>query len=326
MKDLWNVLIKPMLAYPSDPFTKENWIFEIKFDGTRTIAYIDVKNRKVRFLNRRFKFFEYRYPELLEIYTQIDAERAILDGEIVVLKNGKPDFFLLQEREQIENEQRIKFLSKLNPATYVIFDILYLNGKNLVNLPLYERKEILEKVVNESEKIILTEYVKKRGEKFFEEVKKIGLEGIVAKRFDSIYQIGKRSKDWRKIKNLKTIDAIICGFTEGKGKREGSIGALLLGVFDERTGNLIYIGRVGTGKNWSNEFLLKLRKKLEKIETKEIPFENFDEPPAIKEVSHFVEPKYVCEVEFLEVTEDKKLRAPSFVRLRFDKPLEDCTL
>lgn len=324
MTDLWNKLIKPMLAYPSDPFSKENWIFEIKFDGTRCIAYIDVENKKVRFLNRRFKFFEYRYPELSQIHSQINAKKVILDGEIVVLKNGKPDFFLLQEREQIENEQKINLLSKLHPATFVVFDILYLNGENLINYPLYKRKEILEKIIDESENLILTEYIEKEGEAFFEEVKKIGLEGIVAKKLDSIYQIGKRSKDWRKIKNLKTIDAIVCGFTEGKGKREGSIGALLLGAFHNK--ELIYIGRVGTGKNWNETFLKKLREMLEKIEIKEIPFKNFDEPPSIKEISHFVQPKYVCEIEFLEITKDLKLRAPSFVRLRFDKPLEDCTI
>lgn len=292
------------------------------FDGTRTIAYIDKEKKSVRLLNRRGNFFEERYPELQEIWKDVDAEKVILDGEVVVFKKGRPDFYLLEEREHISSKARIELLADLNPATYIVFDILHKDGQDLVELPLAERRSILEKTVKESKRLLLSIYVIGKGNEFFKEVKKRGLEGVVAKRMSSTYQIGKRSKDWLKIKALQTLDCIICGYTEGEGKRKPYFGALLCGVFHE--GKLKYVGRVGTG--WDEKCLEKIKKLLEKIETEESPFEEIEEDPTILEKVRWVRPELVAEVKFMELTEDLKMRAPVFKRLRIDKPIKDCVL
>ncbi|OYT41632.1 MAG: DNA ligase [Candidatus Aenigmarchaeota archaeon ex4484_224] len=294
-----------------------------KFDGTRSITYIDVENQKVRLLNRRMIFFENRYPELKDIWKNVKAKKVILDGELVIFEKGKPNFYLLEEREHVDSKLRIEILSKMHPAVLVVFDILYKDGKDLTSLPLIQRKKILEETIKESENLILSNYIFENGIEFFEEVKKRGLEGIMAKKIDSPYLIGKRSKCWLKIKALKTIDAIICGFTRGEGKREKYFGALLLGVYEN--GKLRYIGRVGTG-NWSEEKLKNLKEILEKIKTDKNPFDVFEEEKSIIEKTTFVKPKLVAEIEFLELTKDKKLRAPSFKRLRFDKDVKECRL
>jgi bifunctional non-homologous end joining protein LigD len=294
----------------------------ISFDGTRTIAYIDKNKKEVRFLNRRGIWFEYRYPEMKDLWKDVDAEKAILDGELVIFKSGKPDFYLLAEREHVGEKTRAEILSKINPATYVVFDILHLDGKDLIDLPLIERKKILKEKVRESERVLLSVYVIGKGEKFFEEVKAKGLEGIMAKKLSSSYQIGKRSKDWLKIKALNSLDCIICGYTLGEGKREKYFGALLLGIWHE--GKLRYLGRVGTG--WEEKDLEEITAMLKKIEAEKNPFDIFEEEPSVLEKVKWVKPKLVCEVKFMEFTEDLKLRAPSFIRLREDKIPEECVL
>ena len=321
---LWNELIKPMLAFPAEPFDSKEWIYEVKFDGTRTIAYIDCDKKKVKFLNRRLNYFEFRYPELHSIWKNCDCEKIILDGEICVFEKGKPNFYKLAEREHVDQKVRIEILSREMPATFIVFDILHLNGRDLIDLPLIERKEILKEKVSEGNNLLLSVFVRERGIKLFEEVKKQGLEGIMAKKINSIYEIGKRSKNWLKIKSLKTIDAIIIGYTTGIGKRE-EIGSLILGIYYDNKIN--YLGKVGTG--FSEEELNKILEKLEKIKVEKCYLENFDEreldlPEKRKAI--WVKPKYVCEVKFLELTEDKRLRAPVFVRMREDKLPEECEL
>ncbi len=320
----FNTKIKPMLAYPAKPFDDPNFIYEIKFDGTRTIAYVDVEKKRVRFLNRRMLWFEHRYPELHRIYEVIDAKKVILDGEIVVFEEGKPNFYKLAEREHVDDNFRIDLLAKTMPATLVVFDILYKDGKDLTFKPLLERKDLLERTVNESEEhhLLLSRYIEEKGKMFFEKCKEIGLEGVVAKKKDSIYEIGKRSKNWRKIKVLQTVDAVICGYTKGEGRRKDTFGALLLGMYEN--GRLRYIGRVGTG--FDNATLKQLRQILDRLKIDKNPFEIFEEEPHIVEKMVFTKPILVAEVKFMEWTEDKKLRAPSFVRLRNDKPPEECKI
>ena len=319
---LWEKKISPMLAFQSEPFDDSNFLFEVKFDGTRSITYIDTEKREIRLLNRRGIWFQDRYPELKEIWKNVKGKRVIVDGEVCVFKEGNPDFYLLEEREHTEESIRIELLSKKYPATLIVFDILHKDGKDLIELPLIERKKILEETIKESTNLLLSIYVVEKGKKFFEEVKRRGLEGIMAKRLNATYQIGKRSKDWLKIKYLKTLDCVICGFTEGEGWRKEYFGALVLGVFDK--GKLRYVGRVGTGL--SEEGYAKLTRILKKLETGKNPFDIFEEEPSIVEKIHWVKPKLVCEVKFMELTEDKKLRAPSFIRLRTDKRVEECVL
>jgi len=318
---LWNQLIKPMLAFISEPFDSPDFCFEIKFDGTRCIAYIDKEKRSVKLLNRRLKFFQDNYPELQDMWKDVNAKRVILDGEVVIFEKGKPNFYKLAEREHAGERLRIKLLSEINPATYIVFDILHKDGKDLINLPLIERKKILEETVKESERVLLSTYVIGKGKKFFEEVRKKGLEGIMAKRLDSTYQLNKRSKDWLKIKCLKTLDCVICGYTLGSGWREKYFGALILGCYHE--GKLRYVGKVGTGLD--EKGYAELTEKLQKIKTEKCPFDQKPEFPS-SVVPIWVKPELVCEVKFMNLSKDLIMRAPSFVRLREDKLPEECIL
>ncbi|MCW1298044.1 MAG: non-homologous end-joining DNA ligase [Candidatus Parvarchaeota archaeon] len=319
--------IKPMLAYSSSAFDDEDWICEIKLDGTRTICYFDADRNHIRFLNRRMIDFTHKYPEIYSaLPNAINARQVILDGEIVTYnKEGKPDFYSLQMREHVDDKIKIDVLSKTIPATFVVFDILYLNGEELIDKPLIERKKILRNVLKDNPFIrISEEFNGINCKKLFEEIKKIGFEGLMMKKKDSPYLIGKRSKFWLKIKNLKTIDAVIIGYTEGKGKREGYFGALVLGCYHK--GKLFHIGRVGTG--WDDEKLREIKNKLDEIAA-ECPvkdtlknWQDYEKKYVVK----WVQPRIVCEVKFMEITKDLMLRAPSFIRLREDKDAKECVL
>ena len=305
--------IEPMLARMAVPFDSEDFTFEWKLDGARVIAFV---GKKTRLQNRRLVDTTYRYPEL-DLKRDVDAREAILDCEIVVLHEGKPDFKLLQSREHSADEFKIKLLSQTLPATLMVFDLLYLNGNPLVDKPLLERKEKLREVLSDSSRALYLRHVETHGKRFFEGVSKLGLEGMMAKRKLSTYQIGKRSEDWLKVKATKTIDCVIVGYTPGKGWRSQYFGALAVAAY--RRGKLEYLGRVGTG--WDEEFLKMLTPMLKKLETPK-------KPVAVEpsyEV-HWVRPELVCEVEYLELTPHLHLRAPSFKRMRSDKPPEDAEL
>lgn len=306
--------IKPMLAFAAEPFDSPDFIFELKLDGTRCLVYF--LWGKITLINRRLIDITYRYPEFSAIKDRLNAKEAILDGEIVVFKNGKPNFSSLQEREHVEDPLRIEILSRQIPATYVAFDILHKDGKDLTSLPLIERKKILSDTVIESEQIILSDFVDSFGIKYFENAKRLGLEGIIAKKKDSVYEIGKRSKSWLKIKATKTFDCVICGMTKGKGLRKEVFGALVLGMFHGES--LVYVGRVGTG--WSERQIKGLHTMLSKYPGKKL----FEIEPGV-EVT-WVKPKFVCEIEAMQMTKDRKLRAPSFKRIREDKEPEECKL
>ncbi|MGC9129466.1 MAG: non-homologous end-joining DNA ligase [Candidatus Micrarchaeia archaeon] len=315
---LWNAepkLVKPMLAFPAKPFNSKDFLMEIKYDGTRGIAYLDKVQKKSALLNRRGKFFEYRYPELRNLFEQVNAKRAILDGEVVVFENGKPNFYLLEEREQTSNSSRIELLSKIHPAIYVVFDVLHVDGQDLLSKPLIERKKILNELIEESDFCIISNYIFEEGVELFNRVKKRGLEGIMAKKISSLYQQG-RSKDWLKIKATNTIDAIVIGYT--KSEKE-DLSALILGIYEDA--KIRYIGRVGTGFNEEKRKELLLR--LKGMKGYKYGFK-IDLEPGKK--AFFVKPELVAEVKYLEFTSEKILRAPSFVRIRDDKPAKECTL
>jgi len=317
--NLWNSKIKPMLAKSSKPFDSKDWIFEIKFDGTRAVAFIN--KRSVRLQNRRFADITYRYPEL-KLNKDLKIEKAILDGEIVILKNGKSDFSLLQEREHVERKEKIHLLSKALPAVYIAFDILAFNGKDMTSEPLMKRKMFLKKAIEESERIILSEYVEQYGKNFFKQVCKLGMEGIMAKKKNSIYEIGKRADTWLKIKNLRTIDCVVCGVTKGKGLRKGGFGSLILGCY--RNEGLIYVGRVGTG--FDTATMSTLLKRLKKLRSEDCPFISKPRLGSDIELYFWVRPEIIAEVKFMGLTKDMRLRAPSLVRMRDDKEPEDCII
>jgi DNA ligase D-like protein (predicted ligase) len=237
-------------------------------------------------------------------------ENVVLDGEIVCYNNGKPDFYRLQQREHIDNDFIIEIRAKLMPATYVVFDILEWNGKEMIKKPLMKRKEILEEIWNNGKHLELIFYTEK-GKKLWESIKKIELEGVMAKEKNSFYYPGERREEWIKVKNVKSIDIVIVGYTSLK--RE--ISSLGMGLYDD--GNLIYVGKVGTG---FDEKTMELLKKMLK-ETSKPCVKNYEDAPANM---IWVKPEVVAEIEYLEKTERNELRSPSFKRLRNDKEARDC--
>lgn len=305
--------IKPMLAVRSKPFSSDDHIYEVKWDGTRCLAFADVERKRLRLQNRRLFDVTYRYPELKVL--EAVERNAILDGEIVVIKDGKPSFPLLQKREHVDNKFKIEILTKTIPAVYIVFDVLYCDGW-VVDLELMERKRILSEILHNRGRVVMAEWLEGNGEELYRRAVEMGLEGIVAKKKDGKYLIGKRSNLWKKIKKRNTLDCVIVGWIEGEGERGETFGSLVLAVYED--GKLRHVGNVGTG--FDSEFLTWFSKKLREIEVEEPHFDI-----EIKNV-HWVRPKYVCEVEFLELTEDGKLRAPVFLRLREDKSPEECKI
>jgi Ku protein len=295
----------------------EGYIFEPKMDGTRCIAEIF---DEVRLFNRRGRDITRRYPEIARELSEIE-QSCVLDGEIVCYnEENVPDFNLLQKREQIDSDIMIEGRAKMIPATYEIFDILEKDGEELLEKPLSVRKEILGETVKESEHIKKIIYVEE-GRKLWDEIRKKGMEGVVAKKAESGYITGKRRWHWVKIKNLKTIDVVIVGYTSD----ERGIGSLGMALFEE--GDLIYIGNVGTG--FTLDLIKRLKGKLEdlkikiKIKIGQPPVANPEKAP--KEMK-WVRPHLVGEVKYLEMTDSGELRAPSFKGLKDDKPVKECGL
>ena len=310
--------IRPMLAQTADPFDSEQHVFEPKWDGMRCIAYL--KDRKVEFQNRNLTLVTKSYPELETIASNVKANMAILDGEIVVLEKGLPSFELLQNRFGANNPIQIRMLSRKLPTTYIAFDLLHLNGRDLVNIPLTNRRQKLTKIIANGPHMLLSQYVPAQGKSYFKNALKLGFEGAMAKKADSVYQIGTRSEDWLKLKQVKTLDCIVAGYTVGAGSRSSSFGALVLAAY-ERNGQLIHLGNVGTG--FTDATILRIVKLLKPLQTKTktVPGE-VKAPAPIK----WVKPQLVAEVGYMNMTKDRKLRLPRFEKFRLDKTPSECIL
>lgn len=296
--------IPAMLAKETDkPFSKEDWIYEIKWDGYRAIA--EVNNKDVKLYSRKGNSFLSAYPEVAGELSKMKLN-AVLDGEIVVLnEEGNPDFQKLQDYG----------LNKNFPLHYYVFDLLELNGKKLYAVPLIERKELLAEIIKKNPVIKYSDHVEESGEAFFEVIKEKDLEGIMAKRKASEYYPGKRTADWLKIKHHKSQEAIIAGFTAPRGGRK-YFGALVLGTMVN--GKLTYAGHTGSGFN--TQLLKEVYAKLQPLIREKSPF---DERVKTNMPVTWVEPKYVCEIKFTEWTSDGKLRHPIFLKLREDKAAPD---
>jgi bifunctional non-homologous end joining protein LigD len=305
---------KPMLAQSAEaPFNSKDWIFEIKWDGIRAISYI---NAKLSLKSRNDKELEHNFPELDELKNL--TANAVLDGEIVVMKNGKADFQALLERNRITSARDIEYVAERNPVTYIVFDILEKDGKPLINLPLIDRKEILKEQVKEGKHVVLSLYVEEEGKVYYDAAIKMGVEGVMAKKKDSPYQPGLRSGNWLKIKRLLSCDCVIFGYTEGQGRRADTFGALILGLYDR--GNPVYVGKVGTGFSQKDAELLT--KMFLEMRASEKTLEVVDVPERIT----WLKPELVCEVDYQVVTKDGKLRMPRFRTLRADKTPFECAL
>ncbi|HWP91174.1 MAG TPA: DNA ligase D [Thermodesulfobacteriota bacterium] len=297
--------IPPMLAKETEsPFDDQEWIFEIKWDGYRAIAEVDNKN--VLLYSRSGNTFNDSYPVIVEALSRLNIH-AVLDGEIVVLdENGLPSFQLLQN------------YNYEYPLIYYVFDLLYVEGKNICSLPLLERKRTLKQLLKKNESVKYSDHIEKSGIDFFDAAGKKGLEGIMAKKKDSLYYSGVRTGNWLKIKHNKAQEAIIAGFTKPRGSRK-YFGALVLGVKDGD--RLKYIGHTGSGFN--TQSLKKISELLEPLIQEESPF---DEPVKTNMPATWVKPVLVCEVKYTEITHDGRLRHPIFMRLRDDKNAKEVTM
>ncbi len=300
--------IKPMLAKETDqPFDDKGWLFEIKWDGYRAIA--EKKKDKILLYSRNGLNFQLAYPIVTDQLKNIKAD-AVLDGEIVVLDDkGKPDFQFLQHYS--ENQTR--------PIQYCVFDLLQLNGNDITSLPLIERKELLKKIIPENNPVIkYSDHILEKGKSFFRVSKEKDLEGIMAKKMDSKYYPGKRTTNWLKIKNHKTAEVIIAGYTEPSGSRK-YFGSLILAATEGK--KFIYMGNAGTG--FDQQSLKELYELFKPHVQKKSPFEE-----KIKNNSKitWLKPNLICEVKFSEVTADGKLRQPVFLRLRDDKTINEINM
>ena len=290
-----------------EPFDDKNWLYEIKWDGYRAIA--EIENGNVRLYSRNGITFENSYTLVVQELKKIRAD-AVLDGEIVVLNDeGHPEFQLLQHYES--NTHR--------PIHYYVFDILFLNGHNTCELPLIERKELLQGIIKKSDVVKYSDHIVEKGIAFFNVSTEKNLEGIMAKKADSQYYIGKRTNEWLKIKNNKTQEAIIAGYTDPGGGARKYFGALVLAIKD---GNkLKYIGHTGSGFN--QQSLKEMWSLLQPLKQSKSPF---DEKVKTNMPVTWVKPKLVCEIKFTEVTRDGMLRHPIFLNVRKDKSIKEVTM
>lgn len=296
--------ITPMMAQlHTQPFDDPNWIFEIKWDGYRAVA--EIKGKEIRFYSRNGLSFAKLYPAIVEELKKIKDD-VVLDGEVVVMdKNNRPSF---QKLQQYGDNRSL-------PLLYYVFDCIRYKGKDLTDLPLLERKKIAAKVIPESDIVKYADHIEESGKSFFENVVKMDIEGMIAKRADSLYMPGKRSGDWLKIKHHNTQEAIIAGYTAPRGSRN-HFGALLLAIRDGK--KLKYIGHTGTG--FTENILKDVFQKLQPLIRTTSPFET--KIPVNGAVT-WVEPKLVCEIKFAEETDDGILRQPVFMGLRIDKSAKE---
>jgi bifunctional non-homologous end joining protein LigD len=293
-------------------FASPEWLFEIKWDGERALAFI--QDGEVEFRSRSGRNITPEYPELKSVVKQLNARKAIVDGEIVALDSeGRSDFTKIQPRFGVSHPPAS--LQQKNPVTYYIFDLLYGDGFDLRNSPLEARKELLQKLLRPSDKIRYSDHVVEKGIELFQIAKERRLEGIIAKRRDSPY-IGKRTSAWLKFKIVHDLDVVIGGWTEPRKSRD-YFGALLMGAYFGKA--LKYIGSVGTG--FDRAMLERTRKALDKLAVAESPF---DTTPRLREIAHWIKPELVARVKYGQWTIDKKLRQPVFLGFQEDRSARDC--
>jgi DNA ligase D-like protein (predicted ligase)/DNA ligase D-like protein (predicted polymerase)/DNA ligase D-like protein (predicted 3'-phosphoesterase) len=302
--------IEPMLARPaSKPPDSEGYVYEVKWDGLRALISVDEGQIKIR--GRGGMDMTKRFPELLTAEQSLRATSGLFDGEIVCLdEEGKPNFRNVIHRMQQKSDAAIQRAKAKHPAVCYLFDCLYLDGRPIVNEPLTRRREWLADAVKSGSAYRVSEVVEE-GKAFFEAVKQIGLEGIVAKQRDSTYLPGKRSDAWVKIKTRQTLECAIIGYTPGRGDREASFGALHLAQIDGS--RLKYLGKVGSG--FDDDSIQMVWADLGKLNAIKRPIK---EKPLDDARSIWVEPKLMCEVQYASFTSDGLLREAVFMRLRPD--------
>ncbi len=306
--------VRLQLATPADrPPSGKDWLHEVKFDGYRIAARLE--KGRIRLLTRNGLDWTDRFPRIAQALESIEAETAVIDGEIIAQDDaGRPDFALLQAAAAGGDSSRLSFQA---------FDLLYLNGLDTRRKPIEERKSELEVLLGrkKSPRVHYTGHLELKGEDVFDHACRIGLEGIVSKRAGSQYRPG-RGMDWIKSVCLRNGDFVIGGFTEPKGSRKG-FGALLLGEHDAAGNEPVFVGKVGTG--FSDEELAALRERLEKLVRKSSPFSNEVTRPVLRGGVTWTRPELVATVLYSERTGEGMLRHPRFKTLREDKPADEAS-
>src|SRR4051795_11103429 len=309
--------IVPMLAELSKlPRDDGGWAYEIKWDGVRAIAY--VRNGSAHLESRNLNDVTPRYPEVQGLARALGNSEAVFDGEVVAFdEHGRSSFERLQGRMHLT--RGVDARAKLVPVVYCIFDLLWIDGEDLMRRPYTERRERLESLGLEGPAWRVPRYSTRNGEELLAASAKQNLEGIICKRLDSAYEPGRRGGTWLKVKNTRRQELVIGGWSAGEGRRAGHLGALHVGFFED--GALRYGGKVGTG--FTGKELDRLEGRLTPLRRDTSPFEGKPQP---ERGTHFVDPELVAEVEFTEWTSQNMLRHPSYKGLRDDKRALDVVL
>jgi bifunctional non-homologous end joining protein LigD len=307
--------IAPMMATLRDalPEDDDRWGYEMKWDGVRAVVYID--GGRPRAMSRNDLDITSTYPELRAMAESMGATQAVLDGELVALDAaGRPSFERLQPRMHVGSDAQVRRLMKTVPVTYLVFDVLHLDGRSTLALPYEERRSLLEGLELDGPSWKTPPSWFGDGASVLAAAAEQGLEGVVAKRLGSEYRQGKRTDTWVKVKNLRTQEVVIGGWKPGEGRRAGTIGSLLVGIPGD--GGLRYAGKVGTG--FTEASLRELQRQLAPLHVDAPPFGD-TVPAADARLAHWVSPGVVGEVRFAEWTRDGRLRHPAWRGLRPDK-------
>jgi bifunctional non-homologous end joining protein LigD len=309
-------LVRPMLAVPGElppPVEDAAWAYEMKWDGVRAVGY--VRGAAVRLMSRNDLDVTRSYPEVAVVPGPLAGVSAVLDGELVTFDDrGRPSFARLQERMHVQDLAVARRLAERVPVVYLVFDVLHLDGRSLLRRPYGERRALLAELDLGGAAWRMPPSFRGPGADVLAASAETGLEGVVAKRLTSGYLPGRRSPDWRKVKHVRMQEVVIAGWRPGKGRREGGLGSLLLGV--PGPAGLEFAGGVGTG--FTGRMLDDLFARLAPLARASSPFAR-ELPRAETRDAHWVEPRLVGEVVFTEWTPDGRLRHPSWRGLRADK-------
>ena len=315
--------LAPMKATAGDLPEGDGWVYEVKWDGMRALAFLDAARLRIQSANERDVTVS--WPDLVGLPAALPVATALLDGELVATDgDGRPSFGRLQQRMHITNPAEALRRAAEVPVVYVVFDLLHLDGHDLTTLPLADRRRLLDEVLEPGPAWRLSPF-HNDGAALLVAAYERGLEGVVAKRLDSHYEPGKRTRTWRKVKVRRRQEMVVGGWLPGEGVRTGRLGALLVGYHDRAGdgGPLRFAGRVGTG--FTEAELARLSSLLGPLTSDHCPF---DPPPprnALARGATWVRPELVAELAFAEWTGDERLRHPSYLGLRTDKPAAEVT-